>query len=372
MTTITDPLLDDELRAALGEIRAERWGSPRTPYSPRVDVVHRDDGPAAAALTSRRSATAAVKIVDVWWRTEADSVAAATLVDEILARAVAAGDAAVKWEVPFGQELPAFAVEQGFVPLAAPHPSAPGTLGSRGYVRWLRDVPHDEAPYYAQTTLYTCGAVSGLLATEAIGAAGFGDTSDVASGESSDASVDGLPTPSLADRDLELAFWRRASNYPAIEPVGLGVVMRETLPGEVSVEVFLDHDGPVLIEAYTGFERDFRAELQAESLRQAEAAGLPVRRSRISIDEIARRIAGGELALLLVDEAPMHGETGPHWVLAHAAGEGVIVIEDPWISSDEGETWVDSHELPVAHADLDRMVAWGEAGYRGVVFVGRR
>ncbi|MFF2494314.1 peptidase C39 family protein [Agromyces sp. NPDC058064] len=372
MTTTIDPLLDDELRSALGEARAARWASPRSPYSPRIDLAHRDGRPAAAALTSRRGATAAVKIVDVWWRDETDAAAAADLVDEILARAEAAGDAAVKWEVPLDQELPGFALERGFVPLAPPHPSAPGTLASRGHVRWLRDVPHDEAPYYAQTTLYTCGAVSGLLAVEATGAVGFGEASDAAPVESSDGPIDGHPTPSLADRDLELAFWRRASNYPAIEPVGLGVVMRETLPDEVSVEVYLDHDGPVLIEAYAGFERDFRAELQAESLRQAEAAGLPVHRRRISIDEVARRIAGGELALLLVDEAPMHGETGPHWVLAHAAGEGVVVIEDPWISSDEGETWVDSHELPIADADLDRMVAWGEAGYRGVVFVGRR
>ncbi|MFF2387866.1 peptidase C39 family protein [Agromyces sp. NPDC058104] len=372
MTTTIDPLLDDDLLSALGEARAARWASPRAPYSPRIDLAHRDGRAAAAALTSRRGATAAVKIVDVWWRDEADAEAAAGLVDEIVARAAAAGDAAVKWEVPLGRELPGFALERGFVPLAPPHPSAPGTLASHGHVRWLRDVPHEEAPYYAQTTLYTCGAVSGLLAVEATGSVGFAGASDAAPDGSADAAPADRPAPSIADRDLELAFWRRASNYPAIEPVGLGVVMRETLPAETPVEVFLDHDGPVLIEAYTGFERDFRAELQAESLRQAATAGVPVHRTRIAIEEVARRIAGGELALLLVDEAPMHGEAGPHWVLAHAAGEGVVVIEDPWISSDEGETWVDSHELPIAYADLDRMVAWGEAGYRGVVFVGRR
>lgn len=367
MTTTADPLLDDDLRSALGAERAARWASPRAPYAPRVDLVHRDGRPVAAALTSRRGATAAVKIVDVWWRTEADAATAAALVDDIVARAEAAGDAAVKWEVPLGQDLPAFAAERGFAPLASPHPSAPGTLGARGYVRWLVELPHAEAPYYAQTTLYTCGAVSGLLAAEAAGAAGFGGARDA----SPDDPQGSAQLPSVADRDLELAFWRRASNFPAIEPVGLGVVMREHLPADRPVEVFLDHDGPVLIEAYAGFERDFRAELQAESLRQGEAVGLAVHRTRIGIEEIARRVAGGDLALLLIDEAPMHGETGPHWVLAHAAGHGVVVIEDPWISSDEGETWVDSHELPIAHADLDRMVAWGAAGYRGVVFVGR-
>lgn len=358
MTTTLSPRLDDELRSALGHARAARWELPREAYAPRLDVARDADGTAVAAvLTSRRGATAAVKIVDLWWRAEADAAAAASLVDEVVARSLAAGDAAVKWEVPLGRELPGFAVERGFVELRAPHPSAAGTLGTRGFVRWNRALPHDEAPYYAQTTLYTCGAVTGLLAVEAVGAGGFaGDTAR---------------EPAVADRDLELAFWRRASNYPAIEPVGLGVVMREALPAERSVEVHLDHEGPVLIEAYAGFERDFRAELQTESLRQAGTAGVEVRRERVEIARIARRIADGELALLLIDEAPMHGETGPHWVLAHAADDEIVVIEDPWISSDAGETWVDTHELPIAHADLDRMVAWGEAGYRGVVFVGR-
>ncbi len=358
MTTTLSPKLDDELRTALGPARAARWELPREAYAPRLDLARDADGAAVAAvLSSRRGATAAVKIVDVWWRSEADAPAAAGLVDELVVRATANGDAAVNWEVPLGQELPDFARERGFAELHAPHPSAAGTLGSRGYVRWLRELPHAEAPYYAQTTMYTCGAVTGLLAAELAGAGGF--------------AADAAPEPSVADRDLELAFWRRASNYPAIEPLGLGVVMRETLSPERRVEVHLDHDGPVLIEAYSGFERDFRAELQSESQRQAEAVGVPVVRERVAVAEIARRVAGGELALLLIDEAPMHGETGPHWVLAHAADEEVVVIEDPWISSELGESWVDTHELPIAHADLDRMVAWGEAGYRGVVFVDR-
>ncbi|MFK4728786.1 peptidase C39 family protein [Agromyces mediolanus] len=358
MTTTLSPRLDDELRAALGPARAARWELPRDAYAPRLDVARDGDGAAiAAVLTSRRGATAAVKLVDVWWRDEADAAAAAALVDAVVERAVEHGDAAVKWEVPLGQELPGFARERGFTELRAPHPSAAGTLGSRGYVRWLRELPHAEAPYYAQTTMYTCGAVTGLLAAEVSGAGGFAG--------------DAAPEPSVADRDLELAFWRRASNYPAIEPVGLGVVMRDTLPAERRGQVPLAHDGPVLIEAYEGFERDFRAELQSESQRQADAVGVPVLRKRVPVAEIARRVAGGELALLLIDEAPMHGETGPHWVLAHAADEEVVVIEDPWISSDLGESWVDTHELPIAHADLDRMVAWGEAGYRGVVFVDR-
>lgn len=356
-------VIDDTLRAALGGTRATAWERSRHPYEPTVLDRRAGDVPLAAVLTTRRPSTAATKIVELWTSSDAGSAAgagpsaadraAADLLDDVIAASEGRGDAALKWELPAGAPVPEIAVARGFVPLRAPHSSAPGTLGTDGLVRWHRPLAHAEPPYYAQTTLFTCGAVAGLLAVEVSGAAGLGADRE-------------------SDRDLELAFWRRASNFPAVEPIGLAVVMRESLTDTDAVEVWLDAEGPVLVESYSAFEHDFRAELQAESLRRAAELAVPVHRERVSADEIAARVAAGDLALLLVDEAPMHGETGPHWVLAHAAGDGVVVIQDPWISSDEGETWVDAHELPIATPDLDRMVAWGPTGYRGVVFVSRR
>ncbi|GAB6899100.1 hypothetical protein [Kineosporia succinea] len=54
----------------------------------------------------------------------------------------------------------------GFTPLTPPLPSGPGTdVPSTGAVRWLvPDVTVRPAPYYAQTTHYSCGAVSALTA----------------------------------------------------------------------------------------------------------------------------------------------------------------------------------------------------------------
>ena len=82
----------------------------------------------------------------------------------------------------------------------------------------------------------------------------------------------------------------------------------------------------------------------------------------------ARRVDAGERALLLIDEEPMHGETGPHWILAHARVGDTVVVEDPWVGVDAGETWVDTHELPIRPEDLDRLVRWSDDAYRGVIF----
>lgn len=336
----------DELEAlGVAPARIDRWRIPRAGYLPRVLAVRGGDGAlAAAALTSGRPATAATKIVDLWW---ADEAAAKSLLDAVVDGARARGDVAVKWEAADAAALPRFATDLGFRPMRRPW-SAAGTEDAHGEVLWLAAATHGEPGYYAQTTLFTCGAVAALMASEGIGAGGF--------------------TGGSADRDLELGLWRRASNYPACEPLGLAVAVHDHV-ARPEVEVALDLDGPALLEGFTGFDRSFREELQADSLRQAHARGIRVRRDRVAVAEIVRRVGAGERALLLIDEAPMHGEAGPHWILAHAVVGGAVIVEDPWVNVETGETWVDSHELPVSPADLDRLVRWGPDGYRGVIFL---
>jgi hypothetical protein len=339
-------LLGDGLADALGDVRAARWRLVRDPYEPTAIAVRAEGEPMAAVLTRSRPATAATKIVDLWW---ADAESGAAALDAVITRARARRDAVVKWELPDGATLPDFGVERGFVPMRAPW-SAVGTESMQGFALWLEPVPHEELGYYAQTTLFTCGAVAALMATAPRGAAGFAGDAD--------------------DRDLEVGFWRRASNYPACEPVGLAVATREHIPG-VRIEVALDKDGPVLLEGYEGFARDFRAELQQDSLDQANALGIPIRRDRVTMDELASRIAAGESALLLIDEVHMHHATGPHWITAHASdGADLLIVDDPWCDHASGESWVDAHDLPVRTADIDRMLAWGDTGYRGVIFLG--
>jgi len=350
-------LLDDDLAAALGADVSALWQIDRGPNPVSVHVERLEGRPIAAVLATHRPATSATKIAHLWRASgvgEADA-ALHRLLDEVVVEARRRGDAVVKFQSGDGSAPPA---HLGFAPMRAPYLSAPGTDGVTGFSLWLRPVPHVEPPYYPQTSSFTCGAVTALLASEIRGSGGF------------DAARD-----SDGNRDIELDFWRRASNYPSCEPVGLAVALRESLDdaaGTNPVEVFLDTDGPVLLESYsTGFDRSFREELQANSLRKALASDIAVNRERVSVDEIAARVSAGELALLLIDLEPMFGYAVPHWVLAHAAADGVVVIDDPWISATRGETWVDAHELPVTTADLDRMLAWGDEGYRGVVFVRR-
>ncbi|WP_010204009.1 peptidase C39 family protein [Salinibacterium sp. PAMC 21357] len=354
------------LLSALGNERAEFWQVDREPYIPQIWMLLSPHG-TAAALTSGRPNTRYTKLVDLWSDTGS---AAELLVDEIVAASQRRGDACVKWQLATEAQLPGFARALGFSEMREPISSADGTRDVHGFVLWHAEWPHPQLRYYGQTTLFTCGAVAAMTALTQLGLDPFDSSADA------DA------------RERELAFWRAATNFPACEPIGLAVAVHDAvasavtspsapvdgaMPGTLPVrlELHLDTTEPTLLETYEGEERVFREQLQAQSRAEAASRGIQQHTAPLSIKQIVQRVSEGELAILLIEEEPMHDASTPHWVVAHAVQGDTVLLNDPWITAEQGETWVDSHDLPVSIAVLDQMSAFGDPAYRGVIFVAR-
>ncbi|WP_306340896.1 peptidase C39 family protein [Streptomyces sp. AS13] len=346
----------EELRRIARPEVLERWGAvDRAPHAPRLVAVPGDGGWAAAALVTARPGTAYAKIVDA----VGDVPAAARAV---VAYAEEQGLVQVVWEgwTVSGED----AAAAGFAPLRPPLPGGTDEpAGPRtGYVRWTAGEGVAEPAYYRQSTHFSCGAVTALLAQVRAG----------------------VVRPESLDREAELTLWRDATNFPACEPVGLGVAVRRRWPSS-SVEVFLDTEEPVLLDHLDGDEREWRAVLQRASRADADRLGVPVHGRRLSLAELREAVTGSGTAeareavagpgrcrhvLLLVSLATMQGFDVPHWVLCHGAVPGAVVVEDPWFNTAAGETWVDAHLLPVADASLDAMsLLGGEVRVRGAVLI---
>ncbi|MFF0260225.1 peptidase C39 family protein [Streptomyces microflavus] len=334
----------DALRRTARPEVLERWGAvDRSPHAPRLVVTPGGDG---AALLTARPDTAYVKIVDA-----VGDVPEA--VEAVLSYAREQGLAQVKWEGWTASAEDAAAA--GFAPLRLPltHPHGPGEPGA-GYVRWLYeegcgDGVAEPPPYYRQSTHFTCGAVTALVAQAHAGA----------------------EARESLDRPAELTLWRDATNFPACEPVGLGVAVRRRWPSS-PVEVFLDTDGPVLLDHLSEDEREWRAVLQRASRAEAGRLGVPVQARRLSSAGLRDAIGRREHVLLLVSLAAMQGFDVPHWVLCHGAVPDAVVVDDPWFNTAAGETWVDAHLLPVPDGSLDAMSPVGQDGVRGAVLIGGR
>ena len=344
--------LPADLGRALGAARVAEWQRDRGPYNPTAWMLDSPSG-SAAALTSGRPNTRYTKLVDIWCD---DDAAGAALLGQIIADSASRGDACLKWQLPAAAELPVYARDLNFSALREPISSADGTQGVRGFVLWHNEWPHEQLRYYGQTTLFTCGAVAAMTALSHLGLEPFADTEDDAA------------------RERELAFWRAATNFPACEPLGLAVAVHDVIAQAatgITLELHLDTTEPTLLETYSGEERVFREQLQAQSRAEAASRGIQQHTQLLSVAQITQRVADGELAILLIEEEPMHDASTPHWVVAHAIRGDTVLLNDPWITAEHGETWVDSHDLPVSTAILDRMVAFGDPAYRGVIFVAR-
>lgn len=330
------------LARLVGDEVAERWRAvDRSAHAPHLVAVPEADGEgwAAAALVTARPDTAYLKIVDA-----VGDVPAA--VGAVVAHAGRRELAQVKWEGWTAR--PEDAEAAGFAALSPPlTPSQHSAGPAAGYVRWLRDGTTTAPPYYGQTTHFTCGAVTALVAQAHAGAL---------AGEA-------------LDRQAELTLWRDATNFLACEPVGLGVAVRRAWPSS-PVTVHLDTDRPVLLDHYPENDREWRALLQRASRTDAERTGVPIDPGRLSLTAIRDAIGRREHVLLLLSLAGMQGFDVPHWVLCHGVVPGAVVIDDPWANATTGDTWVDAHLLPVPDTSLDTMSAIAPEGFRGAVAIG--
>lgn len=301
--------------------------------------------PQAGALLRRRPHTAGSVITGAF----GDGPALEAVIEWLVEFEREAGHPLVKWQVLTGETVDPAA--HGFRRLKGARQSGDGTEpGIEGWVLDLVEWPRAEIAYYRQTTEFTCGGVSALLALEAAGVELLGDDVD-------------------ANRLTELKVWREATNVPACDPLALTATVERLKGAGQRVEVYLDVDDAVLLEHLTDpDDLAFRSDLQRLAAIELEQAGVARHRTRPSMADIGAAIEGGAIALLLIDLEPLIDDPTPHWVVATSARDGVLMIDDPWVETSIGESWVMTHELPITADELETIVRWG-SGYRGVILL---
>ena len=364
--------LPDELRDSLPAARAALWDVERELWTPRtVTARDRSGSVLGAALTAARPFSAYRKIVDVVAGSGEVWAALVAAARDDRADAPGTEEHPAPIAVHFEEHLTVAPLTEaqrsalgpaGFARAATPVPSVPSTRqddehGVAAWSFWRVPAPARTAPYYGQTTDVTCGAVAALTALEQRGLGEF-------------RADDGTE-----NRAAEIAFWRRATNLPACEPIGLAVETAKLGADSGTLaarpRVFLSTPDPVFIEEFSEqpWEQELRIDLQRESLRQAEALGLPLERRWLEVEEIVDAVRGGAQVLLLIDLTELIADPTPHWVLATEVVGETLLIADPWVQAPNGETWVDTFALPLPFATIDRITRWGTPAFRGAIIL---
>jgi hypothetical protein len=206
-------------------------------------------------------------------------------------------------------------------------------------------------PHYRQTTDFTCGPSSCLMAMKAL---------------------DGRKP---MGRSEELAIWREATTI-FMGPAGghggcgaLGLALALHRRG-FRPEVHVNHRGVLLARRSRLAERrDAMRLIQERDLAEARARGIPVRYDRLSIDDLEAAAEDGAIPIVLCSTRYIHGDNVPHWIVVTGFDPATIRINDPWVSVAKGKTARDMTGVPIPRRDFDKMTCYGSERERAVVLV---
>lgn len=230
----------------------------------------------------------------------------------------------------------------------------PHGAGDRGFAeRWLAN--HDmraarDVPLYMQTTEFTCGPCSLAM------------------------SFAGFDPAQRPDRHIEIALWREATTVFGLTGPGgcdpYAMALAAAQRGHAT-RLYMSTEEPVLLDrGNTEAKRDLMRFVQADFKAKAHDARIVIENRAFDIAEIRDAVAGGAIAIVLIDQMETHGHAAPHWVVAHAIKDDIFLVNDPWIDREGFETGADAHDLPVKLSVLDRMSWYGEPRYRSAIILG--
>ncbi|MDT8342305.1 MAG: GNAT family N-acetyltransferase/peptidase C39 family protein [Longimicrobiales bacterium] len=205
-------------------------------------------------------------------------------------------------------------------------------------------------PYYRQTLDFTCGPAALIMAMKAL---------------------DGSVEP---DRTVELRIWREAttifmtSGYGGCGPFGLALAAHAR---GFSPEVVVSSRGVIMVESVRDPEKkEVMRLVQADMEAQMRAAGIPLRRGRLTLEELESRFHSGEIPLVLISSWQIYQERSPHWVVVTGFDEHFVYVHDPFVDEEEGEIPSDSMNMPIGRELFRRMTRYGRQGLQAAVLVG--
>lgn len=208
-------------------------------------------------------------------------------------------------------------------------------------------------PYYNQTTDFTCGPSSLLMAMKA------------------------LDPKAEVSRTHELQLWREANTifmgsdgHGGCGATGLALAAHRRGFG---VEVWVNHKGTLLgSRPNTPDRARVMALLQQADLAEMKRLKIPYRIGARSIDQLRSDIDTGAVPIVLVGMDYIHQDPTAHWVVVTGIDDDSVTVNDPWVSRDLGNTRRTMQDYAVPRAAFHAMTAYGPRKERATVLLRRR
>jgi len=221
-------------------------------------------------------------------------------------------------------------------------------LGGRGTPEPLGPLA---VPYYQQTTDFTCGAASLMMAMKALD-----------------------PAVELSRR-LEVRIWREAttvymtSGHGGCGPYGLAL---SAWRRGFAVEIFVKDEGvPFLDSVRDAEKKEVMRVVHEDFLEELAHTDIAVHQRTLSAEDMAQAVREGAIPIVLISSYRIYREKFPHWVVVAGADERFLYVHDPLVY-DRHHAELDRTSMPIPKRDFERMARYGKAQLKATVLLRAR
>lgn len=211
-----------------------------------------------------------------------------------------------------------------------------------------RQIP-SQLPYYPQTTDFTCGPASLLMAAKQIN-----------------------PEQPVSKIE-EFNIWREATTifmttgHGGTSPYGLALAAHRR--GYRARLWLSDEEAPFLDTVRSPKKKQIIELIHQDFAQQAQSLNVPVEPFPKDIEAIRAAMEAGEQIILLISTYRMNRSKGPHWVWLVNIDDDYAYFNDPEVDEDEWKTSVDTVYVPVPLRDFAKMIKYGRYQYRAAVVI---
>lgn len=201
-------------------------------------------------------------------------------------------------------------------------------------------------PWYRQTTDFTCGPASLLMAMSRL-----------------------APARPLTQEE-ELDIWREAttifmtSGHGGCHPVGLALAAQQR---GFHAAVYLNSHKPLFIEGVRSeHKKAIMATVDHQFHQKAEAAGVTRVYEEMTQEQLQILLDQGCAVLMLISTYRMDGKKAPHWVCVTAMDDVCLYVHDP-DPDDKLQQAIDCQHIPIARDSFSKMSSFGSERLRTAV-----
>jgi len=207
-------------------------------------------------------------------------------------------------------------------------------------------------PYYRQSTDFTCGPASLMMAMQAL-------NKDI-----------------KLDRSLELQLWREAttiymtSGHGGCSPLGLALAAWQR---GFRVELWLNSRAPLFLDGVRSEQKKaVMALVHEDFMQQIRQSDIELHYAEITLEQLESSLHDGGLPIVLISSYSFNRTKAPHWVVVSGADDTFMYIHDPEEDEESYRSETDNLYLPIARTAFNKSFRFGQSGLRTCVIISAR